>query len=98
MRTSGSTSTLTSVALPLSGRESEATLPTLTPPIRTSDSLARVTASGKSAVNSYFFASNGVGPPKVTQRKSSRPKQDSAKPTAIRILAIEGACFCILSP
>src|SRR4051812_2579752 len=36
-----------------------------------------------------------MGPPKVTQRKSSRAKQDSVKPTATRMRPTEGACFCI---
>ena len=93
----GSSWIFTSVKLPCLGSESDETLPTDTPPIRTSACGASVTASRMSTVNSYFFALNGVGPPKLTQRKSSRPKQDSAKPTATRIRAIEGACFCISS-
>jgi hypothetical protein len=46
----GSNSISTSVTLPAGGSDSDWTLPTLTPPIRTSDCFASVTASEKDAV------------------------------------------------
>ena len=74
------------------------TLPTETPEMRTSDCWASWVASLKGTLISYGFALNGVGPPKVIQRKSRMPKQDSAKPAMTRSWVVLGARLLILFP
>ena len=71
------------------------TLPTLTPEMRTSDCSASWVASLKGTLISYGLALNGVGPPKVTQRKSRMPKHDSAKPAMTRSCVVLGARLLI---
>src|SRR3954453_3305541 len=61
------------------------TLPTETLLIRTSDSTASWAASSNGTLTRYPSGFNGIGPPKVDQRKSSRPKHENAKATATAI-------------
>src|SRR3954469_2945256 len=71
------------------------TLPTLTPATRTSASRPTCVASGKATLTWQPLGLSGIGPPKLSHRKSSSPKHDSAKSTIVAIRPSEGACFCI---
>jgi hypothetical protein len=70
-------------------------LPTETPEIRTSDSTASWVASSKGTLTRYPLEPRGTGPPNAIQRKSSRPKHESAKATAMKICPRVGAFFCM---
>src|SRR5436190_19275248 len=71
------------------------TLPTDTPEMRTSASLASCVASPNDVWKRYPFGESGIGPPKASHRNSSRPKHERAKPTITSIRPRVGACFCM---
>src|SRR5215475_1138608 len=91
-------STLAIACSPLGARVMSWTLPTETPEMRTSDCWASWVASLKGTLISYGRALNGVGPPKVIQRKSRMPKQESAKPAITSSWVVLGARLLILFP
>src|SRR3954452_8635376 len=74
------------------------TLPTGTPEIRTSASLASWVASAKDTWKRYPFGLSGIGPPKASHRNSSRPKHDSAKITIAAMRPSEGALLTTAGP
>src|SRR3954452_5984290 len=74
------------------------TLPTGTPEIRTSASLASWVASAKDTWKRYPFGLSGIGPPNASHRNSSRPKHDSAKITIAAMRPNEGALLTTEPP
>ena len=74
------------------------TLPTETPAIRTSASVASVAASGNATCTRYPCGLSGIGPPNDSHRNSSSPKHDSANTTIVTIRSSEGAALFIRTP